>query len=67
MKRKRRVVIPLIILFVYLLFPVDIIPDFIIGLGQIDDIIVAVINVMAIVHGIKKNQDEVVTINATEV
>ena len=67
MKRKRRILIPLVILFVYLLFPVDAIPDFVVGLGQIDDIVVALINIMVMVHGIKKNREDVITVDAREV
>mgnify|MGYP002869934101 CR=1 FL=1 len=64
MKRKRRVQIPLVILLVYLLCPIDAIPDFIVGLGQVDDIIVAVINILVMVNGIRKNHEDVITVDA---
>lgn len=67
MKKKRRILLPLVILFVYLVLPVDIIPDFIIGLGQVDDIVVAVINILVMVNGIKKNREDVITVDAYEV
>lgn len=67
MKKKRRILLPLVILLVYLVLPVDIIPDFIIGLGQVDDIVVAVINILVMVNGIKKNKEEVITVDAYEV
>lgn len=53
----RRAKIALVILIVYLLCPIDIIPDFIPVLGQLDDIIVAGILINYIHDALDKGQE----------
>ena len=44
MENKKYLIIAIIVSVVYFVLPIDLIPDFIVGLGQIDDIMVAVIS-----------------------
>ncbi len=50
--RRKSALIPLIILIIYWILPIDFIPDVIVGLGQLDDIIVTVISIATMLQRI---------------
>ena len=50
-------IITLAIIALYLVLPADIIPDAIVGLGQMDDIIVFAIGVASMLARLKKPQE----------
>lgn len=56
MRKRHFGLIVLIIAIVYLILPVDVIPDILVGLGQIDDAIMLGISILTMVHQHKLNK-----------
>ena len=50
-------IITLIIVALYLILPTDAVPDAMIGLGQLDDLIVFALGVANVVGGLRKPQE----------
>ena len=50
-------IITLIIVALYLIFPADVIPDAMVGLGQLDDLIVFALGVASVVARLRKPQE----------
>lgn len=56
LKISLKLLIAALVAFVYLIFPVDLIPDFLLGLGQIDDVLLIItVAVWGMSHAIKES------------
>lgn len=50
-------IITLVVVALYLIFPADVIPDAMVGLGQLDDLIVFALGVASVVARLRKPQE----------
>ena len=55
---RTKAIVVLVVVAAYAIFPADVIPDAMLGLGQLDDIIVFALGVIVVVGKLRKRGDD---------